>query len=171
MSQWSRRVAVALAALLASGCYTSRVTTKAPPGGAEVRKHQWYALAGLVPLSSTGGIECQHGLSRVEDSFTLVDVAIAVGLSLGGALVGLVACPSDGNGALTACAGVGAGLMPLALGSRSLSYVCEAPPSSAPVVAPTGDYPPLPPPPGPGAPSGPPGPTGPAPAYPPLPPQ
>jgi hypothetical protein len=166
MRSFHRAVAVSLAALVASGCYTSRVTTKAPLGGGEVRKHQWYALAGLVPLSNTGGIECQNGLARVEDSFTLIDIAISVGLSLGGALVGLAACPYTGDAGLLGCTGAGAALMPLLLGSRSLSYVCEAPPSAGAVIAPQGDYPPLPPP-APGAP----GTTGPGPAYPPLPPQ
>lgn len=167
MRSFHRAVAVSLAALVASGCYTSRVTTKAPLGGGEVHKHQWYALAGLVPLSNTGGIECQNGLSRVEDSFTLVDIAISVGLALGGALVGSYLCAGGSDAFMLGCAGAGLALMPLAIGSRSLSYVCEAPPSAAPVLGPQGDYPP--PPPGGPPPPGAPGTTGPGPAYPPLP--
>lgn len=128
---------VALAAVLAplAGCYATRaeVTRANQSYLPREEARQWFGLNGLVPLSDPAGRQCPVGLARVEAQQSPVDLAIGVGLSLAGAVLGAAACSSDPTAAV-GCGYLGFFSLPYLLGSRTVTWSClpeSAPASSA----------------------------------------
>jgi hypothetical protein len=115
--------------VLVSGCYTTKVVAQQATPGPQYDDRQWFTIAGLVPLSSPAGQQCPGGLATAESQFSVVDFLINVGLSVGGGVVGALACgdptdPVNDTAARAGCASIGSSLVPFLIASRTVSYTC-----------------------------------------------
>lgn len=125
---------VALAALAASACYTTKINTQlaGPPVGPEYEHRQWFTLGGLVPLSGETGRECPQGVASATSRQSGTDILIGIGLSLSGMLLGGAVCTLPDNptaeevSAYSLCSSFVAAVPPLLFGSRTVSYRCRS---------------------------------------------
>lgn len=123
-----RLLAVAVLAVFATtqlGCYTTRIASGMPAGSQTYEERQWFAIAGLIPLSGAAGNECRNGLATAESQYNVVDALLILGLTAVGGIVGGVACGGSGDPAQIAqCAGGAANLVPLLIQPRTVRYTC-----------------------------------------------
>ena len=122
-----RSLAAVLVVVLLQGCFAGRFTTPTPREYASEQQMQWFTLGGLVPLSDPAGGECSDGIRKAEVAVGPVDFLITLSIGLLGAGVGYAICsqPSAmGPATPIPCAGVGAGLSQLLIGSRTVEYQC-----------------------------------------------
>ncbi len=123
----------------ATGCFHTKTSTGAPMGAQEYEDRQWFTLAGLVPLSSPAGGECgPQGMAMSDSRLSGMDVLILIGLSVAGTVAGTSLCSKDAAGNVNVGCAVGVGnLVPLLIGSRTVTYHCaEAGPGVARGVVP-----------------------------------
>lgn len=131
MRRTSLQFAVVVAAVLTTGCYTTRIQTGRPSNGQVFEDRQWFTIGGLAPISGPAGAQCQDGLSMAESQMSGFDILINIGLGVGGYLVGSLACGAGANtteGAVlqASCATAASTLVPFLLGSRTVRYTCAA---------------------------------------------
>lgn len=127
MKNWSRIAVLGLLVLTQAACYTTRVTSGAGPTATTYDDRQWFTLAGLVPLSGPAGRECPNGFSTVESKLGVVDILINIGLSAAGGIAGGFACGAQTDaGARASCIAGFTSVVPFLLGSRTVSYSCNA---------------------------------------------
>ena len=124
---------VTLVAVLAAGCYTTHIQSGRAPSSAPVQKeHQWFTVAGLVPLSGVPGEECPNGLSWAKSEQSFGDILFGASLLLAGTFAASQICdlPDRPTGeelsSYNVCTIGIAGLLPFLLGVRTIKYQCAA---------------------------------------------
>jgi hypothetical protein len=130
--RWGMRMAVVAVLASQTGCYHTKIQTYREPIGREHEDRQWFALAGLVPLSSPAGRECKNGLAYADSRMSGTDWLIGVGLGLAGGLLGSAACAGEDAVVRGSCASTGASLATFLFGSRTVEYACAAGPEYGP---------------------------------------
>lgn len=111
-------------ATMLSGCFTTKVYSRATPVGPPVEERQWFALGGLVELSPAAGTECAS-VAMAESKLAGMDIVIDVGLSIAGALMAPTLCATGDTSCRTNYGLVGS-LLPWAIGTRTVRYQCAA---------------------------------------------
>lgn len=123
-------VAASLAALMLgqTGCYRTSIVTNLRPEPKVYQDRQWFTVAGLVPVSSPPGSECEHGIAWARSRVTPSDFLIQAGLAVAGAFIGSAAC-AGGNRTEEeqgSCAAIGMLLPTVLVGSRTVAYACAS---------------------------------------------
>lgn len=111
-----------LLATAATGCFTTKVYSRATPTGPVYQEGQWFALGGLVELSPPGGATCKQ-LAYANSKLSATDVLIDVGLAFGGAFVVASRC-DPGDATCLSTANFAGSLLPWLFGRRTIEYQC-----------------------------------------------
>lgn len=129
---------IGIAALLAfcttvnTGCHTTKVYSgRVKEAGPDQSGLQAFTLAGLLPLSSPDGRECEHGLAWSESEMAALDVVINVGVAIGG-YAGAYAMCGGSTADKAFCGTSGASLAPMLFSTRTARWACAKPPSLPP---------------------------------------
>ena len=122
-----------VAAAQATGCYNTKLNTQGAgvPAGPEIENRQWFTIGGLVPISGETARECSKGIAEATSREGGVDILIRIALTAGGLLLGPSVCNLADNptpeqvSAYSLCSSAVAGIPPLLLGSRTVTYRCR----------------------------------------------
>ena len=117
-----RGACMALIAVATTGCFTTKVYSRATPTGPVFQEGQWFALGGLVELSPPGGALCKQ-LAYSNSKLSATDVLIDVGLAVGGALAIASRCDAS-DATCRSTANFAGSLLPWLFGRRTVEYQC-----------------------------------------------
>lgn len=128
MDTVQQRIALRLAgslillAVTTTGCFTTKVYSRATPSGPVFQEGQWFALGGLVELSPPGGAACKE-LAYAHSKLSATDVIIDVGLAFVGALAVSSRCDAS-DATCRSTANLTGSLLPWLFGRRTVEYQC-----------------------------------------------